>query len=73
MNIGINKSLHYSYIQIEFNDKNKLIINIFSAYVETLLKYINHNPLLQEWKLNLDAAAYEINIDANMYKYYDKK
>ena len=45
-----------------------MIINIFSVYVETLLKYINHQKLLQEWKLNLDTAEYEINIDANLYK-----
>ena len=24
--------------------------------------------MLQEWKLNLDAAAYKFNIDANLYK-----
>ena len=45
-----------------------MIINIFSAYVVPLLKYINHLVLLQEWKINLDAAAYERNIDANLYK-----
>ena len=33
-----------------------------------LLEYINHPELLQEWKLNLYAAAYERNIDANMSK-----
>ena len=29
--------------------------------------------MLQEWKLNLDAAAYEKNIDANLSKTSDKK
>ena len=47
-------------------------MNIFSAYVVLLLKYINHPSLLQEWKLNLDAAAYENFIDANMSKPSDK-
>ena len=42
-----NKSLHSSYIQTEFNDKKKMIINIFSAYVVPLLKYINHPAFLQ--------------------------
>ena len=65
-NLAENKSFHYSYIQREFNDKNKMIINIFSAYDVPLLKDINHPSLLQEWKLNLDAVAYERNIDANM-------
>ena len=66
------KSFHSSYIQREFNDKNKMINNIFSAYVVPLLKYINHPSLLQEWKLNLDNASYERNIDANMYKPSEK-
>ena len=50
-----------------------MIINIFSAYVVPLLKYINHPVLLQEWKINIDTSAYEINIDANMSKTSDKK
>ena len=50
-----------------------MIINIFSEYVEPLLKDINHPALLQEWKLNLDAAAYGRNIDDKMSKPYDKK
>ena len=49
-----------------------MIINIFSAYVVPMLKDINHPALLQEQKLNLNAEAYEINIDANMSKPYDK-
>ena len=49
------------------------MINIFSAYVVLLLKYINHTELLQEWKINFDAAAYEINIDDNMSKQSGQK
>ena len=49
-----------------------MIINILSAYVVPLLKYINYPALIQEWGLNIDAAEYEIHIDANMYKPYDK-
>ena len=55
-NLAVNKSFHYSYIQREYNDKNETIINIFSEYVEPLLKDINHPALLQEWKINLDAT-----------------
>ena len=50
-----------------------MIIKIFSAYVITLLKDINHPTLLQERKLNLDDAAYERNIDAKISKPSDKK
>ena len=46
-NLVVNKSLHSSYIQTEFNDKNKIIINISSAYFVPLLKDINHLALLQ--------------------------
>ena len=55
------------------NDKKETKINIFSAYVVPMLKYINNPALLQEWKLNLDAAAYEKNIDANLAKPSEKK
>ena len=70
--LASNKSFHSSYIQREFNDKNDMIIKIFSAYVEPLLKNIKHPALLQEWKLNIDDAQYEKNIDANLYKHSDK-
>ena len=46
--------------------KKVTVINIFSEYDEPLWKYINHPELLQEWKLNIDAAEYEINVDANL-------
>ena len=49
-----------------------MIINIFSAYVVPLLKDINHPALLQEWKLNIDAAEYKRNINANLYKPSEK-
>ena len=53
---AVNTRFHYSYIQKEFNDRKEEIINIFSAYVEPLIKEINHPALFQEWKLNLDSA-----------------
>ena len=50
-NLAVNKNFHSSYIQREFNDKKKMIINIFIAYFVPLLKNINHPALIQEWKL----------------------
>ena len=50
-----------------------MIIILFSVYVVPLLKDINNPELLQDWKFNLDAAAYEKNVDDNMSKPYDKK
>ena len=45
-----------------------MTMNIVSEYVEHMLKSINHTELLQEWKLNIDAAEYKVNIDAILYK-----
>ena len=46
-NLVVNKSLHYSYIKTEFNDKKKMIIKIFNTYVVPLLKDIDNTALLQ--------------------------
>ena len=72
-NLAVNKSFHYSYIQIEFNDQKEIIINMFSVYVVSMLEDINHPAFIQEWKLNIDAAAYEINIDGNLSKPSENK
>ena len=49
------------------------MITNFSAYAAPQIKEIHHPALLQEWKLNLDAADYETNMKANMYKPSEKK
>ena len=53
--------LHSSYNQTKYIGEEEIIHNIFSTYVEPLLNYINHPALVQEWKLNIDAPAYEKN------------
>ena len=45
---------------------------IFSTYVTQQIKEINHPALLQERKLNIDAADYDKYIKANKYKPYEK-
>ena len=45
-NLLLNKSLHYFHIKTYFNDKEDVIINIFSLYVEPLLTDINHPAFL---------------------------
>ena len=67
-NWSVNIFFHYFYIKKEYNGKKETIINIFSEYVEPLLKGINHPALIQERKRNLDAEEYKRNIDANLYK-----
>ena len=59
--LWLQSSLHSEYIKTGVNEKEEIINTIFSSYVEPLLKYINHPALIQEWKLNLDAEAYEKN------------
>ena len=46
---------------------------IFNTYVTPQIKEINHPEFIQEWKLNIDAAEYERNMAANMYKPSEKK
>ena len=46
---------------------------IFNTYATAQIKEINHPASLQEWRLNIDAAEYENNIEANMYKPSFKK
>ena len=67
----LHKVLHCPYIQTYFNHKEGSINNTFITYVELLLEDINNTELLQEWKLNLDAAAYEKS--SNVYKPSAKK
>ena len=71
--LWFHKSLHYSYIQTGYNDKEEITNNTFVKYDEPLLNYINHPALIQEWKLNLYASAYEKKIDSGVYKPSDKK
>ena len=53
----LKSSSHSYYIQTKYNDKQEITNTIFSRYVKTLLNFINHPSLLQERKLNIDAAA----------------
>ena len=65
-NLLVNSNSHSSYTNQEFSDKKEQMITIFSTYVAPQIKEIHHPALLQEWKLNLDAAYYENNMKANM-------
>ena len=55
----LQSSLNSSYTQTKYNGREESIKNIFGTYVETLLNDINHPALVQKWKLNIYAAAYE--------------
>ena len=64
--------LHSSQNQNIYIGEEEIIHNVFSTYVEPLLNYINHTELVQEWKINPDALAYEKQIDANVNRPSDK-
>ena len=49
------------------------MITIFSTYVAPQIEEIHHPALLQEWKLNIDAAEYEKYMKDNMYKSSEKQ
>ena len=38
------------------------MIRLFSTYVPPKIKEIYHPEIIQEWKLNIDAAEYEKNM-----------
>ena len=59
--LWLQYDLHSSYNQTKYIGEEESINYIFSTYVEPLLNLINHPALVQEWKLNLDAPAYEKN------------
>ena len=72
-NLLVNSNYHSSYTNQELNDKKEKMNTIFSTCVTPQIKEINHPSLLQERKLNLDAAEYGKNMKANIYKPYERK
>ena len=55
----IQSNLHTDYKHKFYHDKRDKFDELFDQYHLTLLKYIDHPALIQEWKQNLYAAAYE--------------
>ena len=72
-NLLVNPNNHLFYTTQEFNTKKEQMSIIFNTYVTPQIKEINHPEFLQERKLNIDAAEYEKNIEANMYKPSEKR
>ena len=68
----VNSNYHSSYTNRKSNDKKEEMITIFSTYVAPQIEKIHHTELLQEWKLNIDAAEYKKQMKANMYRPSEK-
>ena len=46
---------------------------LFSTYVTPQIKEIYHPEIIQEWKLNIDAAEYEIFWPNQIYPLIERK
>ena len=46
-NLVVDNFFHSYYIQRDFNANKEIIVSMFSAYIESLLKYINHPAFIQ--------------------------
>ena len=54
--------MHLSYKQDYYKDKQKEIYDIFIQYLVPTMDNIEHLTLIEEWKENIDTAAYEKNL-----------
>ena len=63
----IQSNLYTVYKQNLYNNKRDKSDENFYQYYLPLLKDINHPVLIQEWKKNIDAAAYEKNLNKEIY------
>ena len=66
--LWILSDLYSSYIQTIYKYKEESINNIFITYVEPLLDDINHPELVEEWKINIYAVAYDKQLDSKVNK-----
>ena len=61
-NLYIGKYYHSLYSTENYKDLTKAMYRLFSTYIKPQIKEIYHPEIIQEWKLNIDAAEYEKNI-----------
>ena len=50
---------HSSYSTDNYNNQKEAMDRLFSTYVTPQIKEIYHPAIIQEWRLNIDAAEYE--------------
>ena len=72
-NLVISSYYHSSYSTEKFNSEKEEISRLFSTYVTPQIKEINHPAIIQEWKLNIDAAEYEKNMAKSHLPSHKKK
>ena len=69
----ISKDYHSSYSTDNFNNQIEAMDRLFSTYVTPQIKEIYHPEIIQEWKLNIDAAEYEKNMTLSLVTSTKKK
>ena len=72
-NLFISSDYHESYSTGKFNTEKEAMRRLFSTYVTPQIKEIYHPAIIQEWKLNIDAAEYEKNIAKSYLPSHKKK
>ena len=61
-NLYIGRNYHSLYSTENYNDQTKAMDRLFSTYITPKIKEIYNPEIIQEWKLNIDAAEYEKNM-----------
>ena len=58
-NLYIGTQYHSLYSTDNYSDQTEKMDRLFKTYITPKLKEIYYPAILQEWKLNIDAAEYE--------------
>ena len=58
----IGTQYHSLYSTYNYNDQTEEMDRLFRTYITPQIKEIYNPAILQEWKLNIDAAEYENNM-----------
>ena len=61
-NLCISRDYHSSYSTDNCNNQKEAMYRLFSTYITPQIKEIYHPAIIQEWKLNINAAEYEKNM-----------
>ena len=60
-NLYIGKDQNSLYSTENYNYQTEAMDRLFVTYITPQIKEIYHQAIIQEWKLNIDAAEYEKN------------
>ena len=72
-NLYIGAQYHSLYLPDNYSDQTEKMDRLFKTYITPQLKEIYYPAILQEWKLNIDAAEYEKKRFYLMYLLFKKK